>query len=343
VSVPGARIYDVTREIDLIEEIARTHGFDRFPSELGPYRPGTVPDHPLFRLEDDLRRMLAERGLCEAQTPAFVPEGEGEVRIPLPVSREESLLRARLLPSLLRRVEHNFARGGRDVRLFELATGFQLSPEGGLPRETPRLAAVLTGRRAPKHWSGEPDAFDLWDLKALLEELLARGGFGARLEGGAPDEPRLLPGAAWLVHGPAGVIGWGGQVDPTRVDAPAWAGPVFALELELPAEPDARPVARFQTLPPFPAVERDLALLVPEAVPAQRVEEVVRSSGGEHLERVELFDLYRGKGVPEGRRSLAYRLRFQAAGRTLTDEEVDLAVSVVRSRLEQELDVRIRG
>jgi phenylalanyl-tRNA synthetase beta chain len=151
----------------------------------------------------------------------------------------------------------------------------QLSPEGGLPRETPRLAAVLTGRRAPKHWSGEPDAFDLWDLKALLEELLARGGFGARLEGGAPDEPRLLPGAAWLVHGPAGVIGWGGQVDPTRVDAPAWAGPVFALELELPAEPDARPVARFQTLPPFPAVERDLALLVPEAVPAQRVEELL--------------------------------------------------------------------
>jgi phenylalanyl-tRNA synthetase beta chain len=345
VAVPGARSYDVTREIDLIEEIARTHGFDAFPSELAAYRPGTVPDHPLFRVEDELRRMLAERGLFEAQTPAFVGDGEGEVRIPNPVSREESFLRSAVLPSLLRRVEHNFARGERDVRLFELATAFRSPAEaGGLPREAPHLAAVLTGRRAPRHWSGDPGAFDLWDLGGLLEDVVLRALPGATSLPGDPGERRLVAGESWVVRGRDGTVhGWGGRVAPEAVDAPAWASPVYALEITLPSEPE-RPVrAPFRQLPSFPAVERDLALLVPDAVPAERVRAVVHASGGEHLERVEVFDLYRGKGVPEGSRSLAYRLRFQSPSRTLTDEEVDRWVDGVVRRLAEALDVRVRG
>jgi phenylalanyl-tRNA synthetase beta chain len=345
VAVPGARSYDVTREIDLIEEIARTHGFDRFPSELGAYRPGTVPDHPLFRVEDDLRRMLAERGLYEAQTPAFVPEGEGEVRIPNPVSREESFLRGAVLPSLLRRVEHNFARGERDVRLFELATAFA-SPRdpGGLPQEAPHLAAVLTGRRAPGHWSGDAGAFDLWDIKGLLEEVVLRALPGARVLPGTPEEGRLAAGESWLVRGAEDVVlGWGGRIAPAAIDAPAWAAPVFGLELSLPHEPEPPVRAPFRPLASFPAVERDLALVVADAVAAERVLTLVHASGGEHLERVELFDLYRGKGVPDGSRSLAYRLRFQSPVRTLTDEEVDRAVAQVVRRLADELDVRVRG
>jgi phenylalanyl-tRNA synthetase beta chain len=288
--------------------------------------------------------MLAEGGLYEAQTPAFVPEGEGEVHIPNPVSRDESYLRRAVLPSLLRRVEHNFARGERDVRLFELATAFG-SPRdpGGLPSETPHLAAVLTGRRAPRHWSGDAGAFDLWDLKGLLEDVVLRALPGARVLPGAPEERRLVPGESWVVRGPEDVVlGWGGRVASEAVDAPAWAAPVFGLELRLPHEPEAPARAPFRALASFPAVERDLALVVPDVVPAERVRALVHASGGEHLERVELFDLYRGKGVPGGSRSLAYRLRFQSPARTLTDEEVDRAVAQVVRRLADELDVRVR-
>jgi phenylalanyl-tRNA synthetase beta chain len=345
VMVPGARSYDVTREIDLIEEIARTHGFDAFPAELGPYRPGTVPDHPLFRLEDALRRMLAERGLYEAQTPAFAPEGEGEVRIPNPVSREESFLRSRVLPSLIRRVEHNFARGERDVRLFELATAFGAPKgRGGHPVETPHLAAVLTGRRAPRHWSAEGEAFDIWDLEGLMEDVVLRVYPDARVVPETTDETTLAAGETWVVRGDDDrVLGFGGRVATDAIDAPAWAEAVLAFELELPHEPEAPRTVAYRQLPAFPFVERDLALVAADVVPAERLLDLIRAAGGAQLERVELFDLYRGKGIGEGKRSLAYRLRFQSAERTLTDEEVDRAVADVIRRLGDELDVHVRG
>jgi phenylalanyl-tRNA synthetase beta chain len=344
VSVPGFRSYDVRREVDLIEEIARRHGFDAFPADLAPYRPGTVPDHPLFALEDDLRQMLAGRGLHEAQTPTFVPEGEGDVQLGNPISREESFLRTRLLPSLLRRVQHNFARGERNVRLFEMATSFRAAEPEGLPREAPHLAVVLTGSRAPVHWSGDGGTFDLWDLKGLMEDLVTRAGLGATLVAGTSEEPALLPDETVVIRNQQGsVVGWGGRVAPAALDAPAWASPVWGLELELPKDPGSRAVPRHAALPAFPGVERDLALVVPEEVSAEQVLRVLRQAGGDELEKVEVFDLYRGKGVPEGSRSLAFRLRFQSLERTLTDAEVDRAVERVTKRLMEELNVRVRA
>ncbi|MFG1691327.1 phenylalanine--tRNA ligase subunit beta, partial [Gemmatimonadota bacterium] len=152
VTVPGYRSYDTLREVDLIEEVARTHGFNRFPEELGAYRPGTVPDHLLFTLEDEVRDFLIGRGFFEAQLPAFAPPDEGEVEVANPVSVEESHLRGSLLPGLLGRVEYNFARGARSIRLFELGTVF-FQGEGGEPLEETHLGVVLTGERTPSHWA----------------------------------------------------------------------------------------------------------------------------------------------------------------------------------------------
>ena len=135
IRVPGFRSYDVTREVDLIEEVARTHGFDNFPSALGPYRPGTVPDHPMFLLEDELRAHLAAKGLFEAHTPAFAPEGEGDVEVANPLATTEPYMRRALVPPLLRRVEYNFAHGNRDVRLFEIGTSFRRAGPGEPPHE----------------------------------------------------------------------------------------------------------------------------------------------------------------------------------------------------------------
>ena len=344
VLIPGYRSYDVKREIDLIEEIARAHGYDNFPEALAPYRPGTVPDHPFFRLEEDVRRALVARGLHEAQTPSFVPAGEGDLRVRNPVSQGEAFLRRDLVPSLVRRVEHNLARGQREVRLFEIATSFRAAAEGERPHESPHLAVVLTGLTVPLHWSGEGRDWDLWGIKGLLEDLLDQVHPGAVLEPAGPGELRTRPGEGFVVRETRGdVLGWGGQLPSGAVDAPAWAAPVWAIELELPGVPGARPRVTHQPLPSFPAVERDPALLVPDGVPSARVVGAIRTWGGEHLEDVEVFDLYRGAGVPEGTRSLAYRLRFQSAARTLTDDEVDRALAVVAERLERDLGARVRG
>jgi len=348
VAVPGYRSYDVKREIDLIEEIARAHGFDSFPADLGPFRPGTVPDHPLFQLEDELRGMLSEHGLHEAQTPAFVPETDGEVPLQNPISREEAFLRRTLLPSLVRRVERNFARGDGDVRLFELGTSFRAGDAAdGLPSEAPHLAVVLTGRRAPRHWSGDPGMIDLWDLKGLLEAVVLRLGVKARVEPGAPtgpDAPWLQPGEAFVVLDDDGsVLGWGGRVAPRVVDAPPWAAPLWGFEVALPQAGHPAHAPSYRPLPSFPSVERDLALLVPQSVSSAQVLRRIREGGGEHLDRVEIFDLYRGKGVPDGTRSLAFRLRFQSALRTLTDDEVDRAVGALTDGLREDMDVQVRG
>ena len=280
VVVPGFRSYDVTREIDLIEEVARTHGFDSFPATLGAFRPGTVPDHPLFRLEDGLRDLLVGRGLYEAHTPAFVSERQGEIRLRNPMSAEEAYLRSALLPSLQRRAEHNWSRGTRDIRLFELATAFSRGSGEQPVHEEPRLAALLTGRRAPVHFAEPGEAFGLWDLKGILEDVARAAWPAATVAPGAPDGYGLVRGEGFTVRVDSGVVGWGGGVAADGLDAPPWADPVWGLELRLPDEPAPGLAPRYHPLGPFPAVERDLALVVPDGVSAEEVEATVRAQGG---------------------------------------------------------------
>ncbi len=337
VEVPGYRSYDVTREVDLIEEIARRHGFDNFPDDLGAFRPGTVPDDPFLILEDGLRDHLVAAGFFEAQTPAFAGEGEGEVELQNPISREEGYLRSTLLPSLLRRVEYNLARGNREVRLFELGTSFGVGGAGAPPEETPHLALAFHGHRAPPHWTGSAERWDLWDLKGLLE------GIGARVWGAGttvlPDgEGRLA------LHAPDGTaVGSGGGISPDALDLPPWADTVWGAEIALPAPPPAREVVRYRPIPTHPAMERDLALLLPEGVPAREVEALLAREGGEHFRSSRVFDVYRGDGIPAGTRSVAFRLHFRAPDRTLQEDEVDPTVKRIVRTLKEELGVELRG
>jgi len=345
VRVPGFRSWDVTREIDLIEEVARAHGYDAFPADLGAYRPSSVPDHPMFQLEDALRRALAARGLLEAQTPAFVPEGEGDVRVANPLNTLEPYVRSTVLPSLLRRVEYNFARGTRDVRLFEIATSFRAAGKGEAPREETHAAAVLSGRREPPHWSVPEEPFSVWDLKALAEEIAERAYRGAY-----SVVPTSGPGVPWddgatfdVRDGAGTVVGRAGRVREGAVDAPVWADDVWALEITLPADVPPEPLRLYERLPQHPAVERDLALLVPEGVTVAAVTDAIRGRAGTLLEKIQLFDHYRGEGVAPGMRSVAFNLRFRAAERTLKDKEVDRAVETIVGGLKEELGVELRG
>jgi phenylalanyl-tRNA synthetase beta chain len=340
VSVPGHRRYDVSREEDLIEEIARRHGYDAFPDELRAFRPGTVPSHPLFALEDRLRTHLVGRGFLEARTAAFAPESEGDVTLLHPLAATESRLRRALLPGLLRRVEYNFDRGARSIRLFEIGTAFAAAAPGELPRETTRVALAFTGPRRPPHWS-EPDVpFDAWDMKAMAGELAQL--LGLHLDERA-EHPQLDAGASFRLvqDGTGELLGMAGLVRVGAVDAPAWAGDVWGIEVEL--RTGAQPSLHARELPAHPATERDLALLVPQDLPAGTVVATIREAAGPLLEYAGPFDVYSGRGVPERMRSIAVRLRFRASDRTLTDAEVDARVRNVLQRLNDEFGIQQRA
>ena len=345
VRVPGFRSHDVTREIDLIEEIARTHGYDKFPAEMRPYRPSNVPDHPMFELEEELRRVLASRGLFEAQTPAFVPESEGDVQVANPLTSTEPFVRRAILPSLLRRVEHNFAHGNRDVRLFEIATSFRKTGKGEPPREETHLAVVMTGRREPSHWSRQDEFIAVWDLKALLETVARISYAGAaKVIVEADVVAPFHEGTCLAVMDRTDLsVGHGGLVLSSEIDAPVWAGDIWGFEITLPSNPLRLPTPEHVPLPTFPAIERDLALIVPIGHTAAELDLLIRNSGGVLLESLEMFDLYFDPENDNGVRSLAFRLRFRSADRTLKDKEVDRSVDLILRRLKEELDVEPRG
>jgi len=359
--IPGWREGDIRREVDLIEEVARRHGYERFPTATRPTRPSTVPDDPSFARSDRVRRLLESRGLLEARSSSLVARSEADAERPVdllhPISAEEGFLRGALVPVLLRRLEHNWARGTGDVRLYEIGTVFRRRAEdesGEVPvAEELRVGALLTGRRRPPHWSEEPAAVDVWDLKGLAEEV-ASGLCGATVEplplASGDEAPALgrFGAARWLgaerfeLVGPAGRIGVAGGVRREAVDAPPWAEAVWALEFGLGAVELAAPTP-YRPLSTFPAVPRDLALAVPASVRAAEVEAVIREAAPEWLEDVRLFDVYEGDGVEGGRRSLAFRFRFRARDRTLEDAEVESALKQIIRRLEERCDARVRS
>ncbi|HEX3232846.1 MAG TPA: phenylalanine--tRNA ligase subunit beta [Gemmatimonadales bacterium] len=327
VEVPGWRP-DLVREIDLIEEIARLHGYDNFPSDLRPFRLGGLPDSRVERVVDQVRRGMVEQGLFEVVTLPMGPaDGEESVRLLNPLSADDAYLRRRLLPGLVRLVEGNWANHVSDVRLFEIGTAFVAAPAGSRPREERRLAAVLTGRREPQHWTGTGEArFDLWDLKGRVEAAAALAVPGAVVQ---------VQDHAWVVRDRDGRVV--GQAGPLEADAPPWAAPLFGLELVI--DPAPRRPPAFQSLPTTPSSERVLALLLPEGTSARQVEDLLRQAGGPLLERVDIESDYRGPELPAGTRSVAFRLTFRAPDRTLRDTEVDEVETGLLAALAGELGV----
>ncbi|OLC07320.1 MAG: phenylalanine--tRNA ligase subunit beta [Gemmatimonadetes bacterium 13_1_40CM_70_12] len=309
VQVPGWRP-DVTREVDLIEEAARLQGYDAFPDELRPYRSGTVPDAPVEQIKARVRERLAQSGFYEARTIPLGPrDGLEAVAVRNPLSAEEAFLRRRLLPGLVRRVEHNWANRTRDVRLFEIGVVFRVGQDR--PEEWDSVAAVLTGARRPPHWSEGakvPD-MDIWDLKHHFELAVRAAAPSCNVQ------PATGGGVGWVAVQQGGeVVGWSG---PLEADAPVWAAALFGFEvridLTLPGAVHYRPLS---TQPP---VERDIALVLPAGVHAAAVGAVLARAAGPLLERLEVFDEYRGPGVPAGYRSVAWHCTFRDPARTLRE------------------------
>ena len=358
VTVPSWRS-DVTSEVDLIEEVARLRGYDRFPTEIRPFRPGTTGDDPQWVTSKRVRDMLVSRGMLEARPMPFVVGGSSFVRVSNPISENEAYLRRDILDTLARRAEYNLARMQGNVRLFEIGSVF--APRSAeLPLEELRVGALVMGRRHPPHFtdlkSSEFEAwanYDEWDVKGLAEQLVHSGYPAGTVSLEASGDSQQL----WTVSVDGNDVGVARRV---MLDAPPWAAPAFGVELSLgvidssqvapqgasahrPFERSVSVVGRYQPLPTTPAAEFDLALLVPEQVGGNQVEAVMRRVSGKLLERVELFDRYVGDAVEPGQRSLAWRLTFRHAERTLRDREMDARRTDILRALADELNVRPRS
>jgi phenylalanyl-tRNA synthetase beta chain len=257
-------------------------------------------------------------------------DGEDSVRLLNPLAADDAWLRRRLLPGLVRLVEANWANRVADVRLFEIGTTFAAAAPGQRPREERRVAAVLTGRREPPHWTGGGEnAFDIWDLKGRLEAATALA---------IPEAEVQVEGQRWVVRDREGrIVGEGG---PLTADAPLWAAPLFGFELLI--DPAPRRPAPFAPLPTTPSSERVLALLLPEGVRVRQVVDALRRTGGSLLEQVGVESDYRGAELPAGTRSVAFRLTFRASDRTLRDAEVDEAEARLLAALASELGIQRR-
>jgi phenylalanyl-tRNA synthetase beta chain len=322
---------DLVREVDLIEEVARLHGYEKFPADLGPFRPGTLPEAAIERAAAAVRSGLARQGFLEVSPlPTAPADGPDSVRLLNPLSSTDGYLRRRLLPGLVRLVEGNWAHHVADVRLFEIGTVFSAAGAAARPIEERHVAAVLTGHREPPNWSGSGrDRFDLWDLKGHFEAAVALAIPGGTVQ---------VEGSEWIARDSKGRTV--GRAGPLAADAPPWAAPLFGFELVL--DPSPRRPVRFKALPVTPSSERVLALLLGEGTTVRQVEELLGRVGGELLESVLIESDYRGPELPAGKRSVAFRLTFRAADRTLRDPEIDAIEARMLATLTTELGIQRR-
>ncbi len=334
VRVPTHRV-DLEREVDLVEEVARIRGYHTVPATL-PRVPMSADEPPQeHRLAERARDLLVGCGLHEAITWTFgdpeddrrlrIPEGDrpAKVRIQNPLGVETSVLRTSLLPGLLRAVGTNQRRQVRDVRLFEVGRTFHPEPDARLPREVLRVGAVLAGHREPLAWWAGPWPVDYHDAKGVAEVLLEGLGVGGARWEPAGDIPWLHPGRAARIRAGGETLGWVGEIHPVVAEAWDLDGPVAAFEVDLEASArHARQPGRFPGLARFPGTERDLAVVIPREVTARQVLDVIQALGSDLIERVVVFDVYRGEKLPPDRVSLGLRVTYRAPDRTLTDEEI---------------------
>ncbi|HEU4385696.1 MAG TPA: phenylalanine--tRNA ligase subunit beta, partial [Anaeromyxobacteraceae bacterium] len=348
---------DVSREEDLVEEIVRHGGYHAIPETLpsaasetpGPSREAVVTER--------VRQALEAAGFCEAVNFSFVapqdldrlgPGGAGPgIALKNPISAELAVMRTSLLPSLLRNAAFNQRQRVDDVRLYELASVYHPRP-AGFPADAParedlRLGGVMLGRRHPPGWAVGREAVDFHDLKAALEGVMAGAGVEA-VEWVPGGEPWLHPRAAasLAAAGPDGgreVLGSAGEVHPRVAAAFDLPPGALAFELSFPGLVRlASLLPAHREVPRFPAVLRDLAVVVAEAVSAGMVVASVREEP--LVEAVTLFDVYRGPPLPEGKKNLALAIRYRAAERTLTDAEADEAHARIVARLRADPGVR---
>lgn len=350
--VPPSWRFDVAIEEDLIEEVARVFGYDAIPEQDAPV-PQVPPSHPERLLpRERLMNRLVDFGYQEAITYSFVEPALQATLFPNaaaltlanPISADLAQMRVSLWPGLIRALKENQNRQQTSARLFELGSRFDMST--GSLVEVPSLAGLLAGEVAPEQWGDKSRAADFFDLKGDVEAVLAAGGMGQSTDISAlqfiPGSlPCLHPGRSARIEKAGKPIGWIGELHPRLQKELGLVAAPLLFELDLAAALEAE-LPHYREISRFPAVRRDLALVVEEAVAMATLVEHVKVAARGFLQNVTVFDIYRGSGVKKGFKSVALALVLQDTSRTLTDDDVESTVSTVIERLKQQAGAELR-
>jgi phenylalanyl-tRNA synthetase beta chain len=346
VTAPSWR-FDVSIEEDLIEEVARVHGFDRIP-ETDPATPLAIPAIPETRVASEaVADLLVQRGYHEAITYSFVdPQlqaalcpGEPALRLANPISADLAEMRVSLWPGLVRALLENQRRQQPRVRLFELGRKFRI--EDGQLHEIPVLAGIAGGAALPEQWGVAAAEVDFFDVRADVDAVLRATGAAGEFSFAPGSHPALHPGQCARILRGGDAVGWLGRLHPELMRRLELTYSAVLFEIETESGLEAR-VPRFTGISRFPAVRRDLAVVLAEPVAVEALLGTVRRAAGGLLTGVVVFDIYRGKGIADGFKSVAIGLNLQDISRTLTDAETDAVVAQVVAGLERELDATIR-
>ncbi|MFP5420865.1 MAG: phenylalanine--tRNA ligase subunit beta [Gammaproteobacteria bacterium] len=346
VDVPSHR-FDISLEVDLIEELGRLYGYNRLPVRYPQAR--LAPQAKAEAAVDlsALRRLLVARGYQEAITYSFIDPklfelfnpGVAPLMLANPISADMAAMRSSLWPGLIKALEHNLNRQQSRVRLFESGLRFVGQLEG--LKQEPMLAGVICGGRLAEGWAHGRDDVDFYDVKADVEALLASAGAGDSFTFVPGEHAALHPGQTACIEREGRVVGFLGAMHPELSKALGLDQTVFMFELVL-AEITQGVMPKFQELSKFPEVRRDLAVLVDRDVPAQDLLGAIREAAGEWMTDLKLFDVYHGKGIDPHRKSLAVGLTWQHPSRTLNDDEVSTTMQNILTSLEQRFNATLR-
>ncbi|MEW6492407.1 MAG: phenylalanine--tRNA ligase subunit beta [Cyanobacteriota bacterium] len=347
VTVPPYRYRDLEREIDLIEEVARLYGYDKFCEEL--------PDHTeagFLSLDQQLIRQLRESfraaGLTEIVHYSLVkPEDDRQINLANPLLAEYSALRTDLVSGLIDACQYNLEQGNGVLHGFEVGRIFWREEEG--LQETDAIAGILGGDPSQGRWvrGGQESPMTWYEAKGMLESVFGRLNLNVEYQPNRQDD-RFHPGRTASLWLQGERLGNFGQLHPQLRSERGLPDAVYAFELDLDVildamDTDERLTPRFKPYPTFPSADRDIAFFVPEKVSVAEIERTTQQAAGSLLESVQLFDEYRGTAVPEGQRSLAFRLIYRASDRTLTDEEIEPVHQQVRESLVEKFGVNLRS
>jgi phenylalanyl-tRNA synthetase beta chain len=354
--VPRARV-DVEREEDLLEEVARVFGYDNIPAKLPRGLAELAPEPVHAEAERRMRSALAGAGLDEVVNYSFVaPKSlevlgvkEQPVALLNPLSAEQSVMRTSLLPGLLENLSRSVRHQVESVAIYETGRAYFRDPQGGqgqrpATREVPRVGGLVWGLRGGRSWTQKDARADFYDAKGAVEGVL--GALRVESVTFSPGEhPAYHPRACAQVKTADGtVLGHVGELHPRVVKALGLPEGVFAFELDTePLYAAARLVPAYQPLPKFPAVLRDLAVVVPVELANDEVRRVILEVGKPLVEEAQVFDVYTGKPIPEGQKNLAYALRYRSPERTLTDVEVSEAHQRIVEQVKQRLGAALRA
>jgi phenylalanyl-tRNA synthetase beta chain len=339
--------FDIGIEEDLIEEVARIYGYDNIPERTGMAALPLVPVTELRVAEDSAAALLVARDYREVITYSFIANADdaatsGELsalRLSNPISSEMSVMRSSLWSGMLRACAANLARQQERVRLFEIGRSYHGSPDA--PREIQRIAGLACGPALPEQWSATAKPVDFFDIKSDLDAVLALGGAPDRVDYEPAAHPALQPGQAAQLSIGGTRIGALGKLHPRIARDFDIKRPVYLFELDAKAALAAQlPVA--ESISRFPAIRRDIAVLVAERVTAAELVRAVRETAPAQVRAVRIFDVYRGPGVEAGLKSVAIGLILQETSRTLTDDDADAAQAAAVQKLHQEFAAVLR-